>query len=102
MFEEHPFDERVEKIISRVLKSRGVFQHRLAYQECYDAAMTAYMYSIHQCAIKIGSSVMGYIYKMTKIYVNAALVVYDDAKNICRENNFRNIPINDPDNYFQV
>ena len=98
MYERYPYEEYGDKIAKIILRKRGIYDNSLAYQECYDAAITAYLYSMHRCAIASGVSVRAYIYKMIGIYVNAALVIYDDSKNICMENNLQKIAIDDPNN----
>ena len=102
MYERYPYEEYCDKIAKRILRNRGVYANSLAYQECCDAAITAYLYSMHRGAIASITSVRGYIYKMIGIYVNAALVIFDDSRNICTENNFRKVAIDDPNNSWMV
>ena len=62
------------------------------YQECYDACLMAYLYSLCHCAISTKRDkdgyIMAYIRKIMKIYAIAALTVYNDANNICKINGF--------------
>ena len=70
------------------------------YRECYDACLTAYLYSLYHCAISTKREkdeyIMAYIRKLMRIYAIAALTVYSDANNICKINGFRRI---DSDSY---
>lgn len=102
LYNEYPFEVYGASVIKWAIRQRKIFEHTLAYQECYDAGMTAYLYSIHQCALNTEYSVKYYVIKMVKIYIDVALIIYNDTRNICKENNFRNITIDDPNNYFQV
>lgn len=56
--------------------------------------MLAYLYSIHRCAFMSYNHVAAYIKKMIKIYIICALVVYDDSKNLCKANGFKEIKLN--------
>lgn len=70
------------------------------YQECYDACMTAYLYSLCHCAISMKRDedgyVTAYIRKLMKIYIVAALTICNETNNICKINGFKRI---DADSY---
>ena len=70
------------------------------YKECYDACLTAYLYSLYHCAISAKREkegyIMAYIRKLMRIYIIAALTVHDDASNLCKINGLRRI---DADSY---
>ena len=87
----YPFEECAERSISIELKKRGVFPSQGRYADCYDAGMLAYLYSVHRCAFMQYGHTEAYIRKMIRIYVSCALIIYDDTKNLCTENGFREI-----------
>ena len=92
-YKRYPFDEYAEFPIKKQLKKYGVFSSQARYSDCYDACMMAYLYSIHRCAYLGANHVSAYINKMIRIYAICALVIYDDAKNLCKENKFRDVYI---------
>ena len=89
----YPFEEYGEPSIKRQLSSYRIFTHQARYQDCYDAGMMAYLFSIHRCAYMGVENVRAYINKMIRIYIICALVIYDDAGNLCRINGFREVRI---------
>jgi len=87
----YPFDKYADRYI---LKQLAIFRVRPShshYADCYDAGMMAYMYSIHRCAEMSYTHVEPYIKKLIRIYIICALVIHDDARNLCRENGFREV-----------
>ena len=92
-YHRYPFEEYGEPSIKKQLSRYRVFSHQARYQDCYDAGMLAYLFSIHRCAYMGFENVKAYINKMIQIYVICALVVYDDARNLCRANGFKEVRI---------
>ena len=95
LFVEYPYEQYCERFFYRLCKINRLHKHKYAYQECYDACQLAYMYSIYRCSVSTLKNsdgyVCAYIKKLMKIYFIAALVICDDAKNICSENGFLKI-----------
>ena len=89
----YPFEEYGEPFIKKRLSGYRVFSHQARYQDCYDAGMLAYLFSIHRCAFLHVENVTAYINKMIRIYVICALVLCDDAKNLCRTNGLKEVRI---------
>jgi len=92
-YHRYPFEEYGEPSIKKQLNSYRVFSHQARYQDCYDAGMLAYLFSIHRCAYMGFENVKAYINKMIRIYVICALVIHDDARNLCKTNGFQEIRI---------
>ena len=90
-FERYPFEQFGEPQIKRELIRHSIFKNRAEYDDCYDAGMLAYLYSIHRCAAKGCHYVSFYVQKMIRIYVQCARVVYRDAHNICKLYHFREV-----------
>ena len=69
------------------------------YDECFDACQLAYLYSLYECSInpkqKYEGYVVAYIKKVTRIYFVGALTIYNDTRNLYKENNFRAISMED-------
>lgn len=87
--EQWPFDAYADRRIrSQLWWWRIDPQHHL-YDDCYDAGMLAYLYSIHRCAMMEYQHVNQYIAKMVRIFVICALNIGREAENLCRENNLR-------------
>ena len=87
----YPFEEHAERYIKRELYGNRIFSSRELYDDCYDAGMLAYLYSIHRCAFMNYEHTIAYIRKMIRIYIICAIVVYFDARNICKANGFREV-----------
>ena len=83
-----------DKYIKRELFLRKILPSHGHYDDCYSAGMTAWLYSVHRCAAMRYNHTVAYIRKMIKIYITCALVIYHDAKNLCRVNGFREIRLN--------
>lgn len=93
-FERYPF-ERAERAVKRYLFRFGIRRDSGMYDDCYDAGMLAYLYSIHRCAVIDCVNVDGYLCKMIRIYILCALVLYRDSENLCRENGLHLVRIDD-------
>ncbi len=99
LFLKYPYEEYCEKYFKRLCAINRIYQGKYAYQECYDACQLAYMYSIHRCSVSCNNTIDGYvgayIKKIMKIYFIAAIVICDETGNICKENGFSHITMDD-------
>lgn len=93
LYEKYPYDGFAEKKLHQSLKHKHIYEGQGYYADCVSAGMLAYMYSIHRRADMGYTNVEGYIAKMPRIYIICAIVVYRDAENLCAENGFRQIRI---------
>ena len=93
LYEKFPFEVYGEPFIRRRLWKMGIAQHRLEYQECYDAASDAYLYSIARCAFCGYGHVEFYIRKMIRIAVIWGLVLFNDGRNLCMENGLAQVEL---------
>ena len=87
----YPFEPYGDSAIRRTLHRRSISPAREEYDDCYEAGMLAYLYSIHRCAAMGCDYTVPYICKIVRIYIVCALAVYHDARNLCRQNGFREI-----------
>lgn len=94
---EFSYEEYFEQNFRRVCYYYQVKKSSYQYQECYDACLTAYLYSLYHCAISPKRNKKGYtiayIRKLMRIYTIAALTVCNDANNLCRVNGFQRIDV---------
>lgn len=88
-FEMFPFEKFGEPMIMQELRRSGIRKDRGEFQECYDAGMVAYLYSIHRCADLRCATPEAYVRKIIRIYVHCSQILYRDAYNLCRVNQFR-------------
>jgi len=95
----YPFEKYADCYIKRELYKYKIFSMHDRYADCYDAGMMAYLYSVHRCAEMLYSHTEAYIKKLIRIYIVCALVIYDDTKNLCHTNGFREIRL-DTDAHF--
>lgn len=87
--ERWPFENLAHRRILWVLSKMGISPAHHLYQECYDAGMIAYLYTIHRCAYMNYTHVEAYLLKMIPILVRSALVVGGEADQICMFNGYR-------------
>ena len=87
----YPFEIYGEPFIVKRLSSCRITSVQAKYQDCYDAGMFAYLFSIHRCAYLGFEHVEAYIKKMIRIYVICALAIYDDTKNLCKLNGLKEV-----------
>lgn len=87
--EQWPFDAYADRRIKSQLRWWHIYPQHHLYDDCYDAGMLAYLYSIHRCAMMEYEYVNHYIAKMVRIFVICALNVGREAENLCRENDLR-------------
>lgn len=97
-FMQYPFDEYGERAIKRRLGWFGIHKNKAMYDDCYDAGVMAYMYSIHRCGSSGYNYFLPYFYKMIRIYILCALIIYNDSKNICKINGMKQIYIDKEEN----
>lgn len=88
-FEQWPFEAYADRRIKRQLWWWRIYPQHHLYDDCYDAGMLAYLYSIHRCAMMEYQHVEQYIAKMVRIFVICALNAGREAENLCRENDLR-------------
>ena len=93
LYEQFPYDSFAKKRLEQLLNREHIYDGQGCYADCVSAGMLAYMYSIHRCAYMDYNNVEGYIAKMLRIYILCAIVAYKDAENLCKENGFRQIRI---------
>ena len=92
----YPFEEFGDRLIRSTLLRRFSIRPRQAeYEDCYEAGILAYLYSIHRCADMACDYTVPYIRKMIRIYIICALVVYYDSRDLCRRNHFLEIRLDD-------
>ena len=95
MYMRYPYDKYCSPYFNYLCLKYGVRQNAYLYQECFDAGMLAYMYSICRCSIMKdrddSEHIKAYIWKITKIYFKAAMEISNDSKNLCKENGFRQV-----------
>lgn len=97
LYEMFPFDGFAEKRLGQLLRKYRIAPNSGCYADCYSAGMMAYLYSVHRCAYMRYENVEGYIAKMLRIYLLCAIVAYKDAQNLCYENGFREVRIDQLD-----
>lgn len=83
------FEKHAHKRILWVLSRMGISPAHHLYQECYDAGMIAYLYTIHRCAYMNYTHVEAYLLKMIPIMVRSALIVGGEVDQICMFNGYR-------------
>ena len=87
----YPFEQYGNKAITSTLSRNRIFPSHGEYADCFEAGMIAYLYSVHRCASMNCDYTVPYIRKMVRIYIVCAIVIYNDTKNLCRINGFREI-----------
>lgn len=97
LFQEYPFN-LYEKIIRSIIQKHNIRNNSYEYDECFDAGMMAYIYSLNRCAFINCNYIDAYIKKVIHIYIKCAIVISNDGKNICIENGFRLIRLNQIEN----
>jgi hypothetical protein len=87
----YSFEEYADSYIRKQLSIYKINKSHSHYDDCYDAGMMAYLYSVHRCAEMSYSHVEPYIKKLIRIYIICAIVIHNDSKNLCKENNFSEV-----------
>lgn len=85
----YPFEQVAARAIRVKIAGFGISRGKGEYDDCYDAGMLAYLYTMHRCAALNCDYVIPYLLKMIRIYIRCALVIYRDSHNICRVNNLK-------------
>lgn len=70
----HPF-EKYDSYLKVKLKIFGIRNGDIAFDECYDAAMIGYMYSIHRCAYMNYEHIENYIKFMIRCCIKFGVVL---------------------------
>lgn len=91
LLEQYPFERFASKCLCKQLQYLRIYPSQARYDDCYDAGMMAYLYTIHRCAYMGYSHVEAYMAKITRIYLLCAAIAFRDAQNLCRENNLREL-----------
>lgn len=91
LYERYPYEKYGEPYIRKKLRWCGIRDTRLEYQECVDAALLAYLYSIHRCAYCGYEYVEYYIRKMISISIVWGMVLANEDKYLCQENQLRQV-----------
>lgn len=100
LYGKYPFEICGEPYIRYLLTFFRIRASMAAYQDCYDAALDAYLFSIHRCALCGYTGVQGYIRKLVPIAVKCALVLSDEGKIICSENGFKRVFLDDGGKFY--
>ena len=87
LWEQYPFEGFASQRLRRQLRYFHIYPSQARYDDCYDAGMMTYLYTIHHCAYMGYSYVEAYMTKLICIYLICAVIVFPDAQNLCRENN---------------
>lgn len=99
MYKQYSYNEYLQPYFKHLCYIYRIRENAYLYQECLDAAMLAYMYSICRCSIlkdrDNSEHVKAYIWKMVKIYFVAAIVISNDSGILCKENGFRQVNCNE-------
>lgn len=87
--ERWPFDAYADRRIRSQLRWWRIHPQHHLYDDCYDAGMLAYLYSIHRCAMMEYQHVNRYIAKLVRVFVICALNTGRETENLCRKNDLR-------------
>ena len=98
LFHEYPFEEYGERLIIIILRQYGIRDNSYEYAECFETGVMAYLYSINRFAVIKRIYVKAYIKKVIKIYIKCALVICNESKNICNENGFKHVELDQIEN----
>lgn len=91
LLEQYPFEGSALKCLRKQLRRLHIYPSQARYDDCYDAGMMAYLYTIHRCAYMGYSHVEAYMAKMIRIYLLCAAIAFRDTQNLCRENNLQEL-----------
>ena len=99
MFKKYSYKEYFQPYFKHLCYKYNVRRNAYLYQECFDAGMLAYMYSIYRCSIMKdrdnSQHIKAYIWKIVKIYFIAAMVISNDSGNLCKANGFKQVNCNE-------
>lgn len=94
-YQKYPYEIYGDLVIRRWLRSFRIREHQIEYQECYDAAMQAYLYSIHRCALCGYEYVGAYIRKVIRIAIICGINIARQNRYFCKANGFLQIGLDD-------
>lgn len=97
LYKEYPFEDYAVRCIKRVCIRFGIKRDSYLYDECFSIGAKAYMYSIGRCSVKKVNEqlIRGYLYVVTRVFIICVLNTYDQSKQICKENGFKQISSDD-------
>ncbi|MBC8589655.1 hypothetical protein [Wansuia hejianensis] len=98
LYEKYPFEEYGDRLIKTILLQYGIREGKYECAECYEAGVMAYVYSMNRFAVIECIYIKAYIKKIINIYIKCALVICNESRNICKENGFRHIELDQIDN----
>ena len=98
LFDEFPYEKYGERLIKNVLNQLDIKPNSYEYAECIEAGMMAYVYCINRFAVIKCVYIEAYLNKVIKIYVKCTLIICRESQNICRENKFKLIELDNLDN----
>lgn len=97
LFDLFPYEKYGERLIKKVLSQLDIKPNSYEYAECFDAGMMAYIYCINRFAVIKCVYFEAYLNKVIKIYAKCALIICRESRNICKENNFKLVELNNLD-----
>lgn len=84
-----PFDSGTERRIRAQLHLWHIYPQHHLYDDCFDAGMLAYLYTIHRCAMMEYQYVGRYFQKMLRVFIICALNAGREAETLCQANDLR-------------
>lgn len=93
LYQRYPYDIYGELEMKKRLRINRIRERQIEYQECCDAGIIAYMYSIHRCALKDYQYVKAYIRKMISIAIIEGINIAREDKHLCDANGLQQIPL---------
>lgn len=94
----YPFDVYGDPYLKAKLKDYGIRKSDLAFDECYDAAMIGYIYSIHRCAYMKYAHIENYIKFMIRCCIKIGVVLAYKERYAMSNNNFKIVYLDDERN----
>lgn len=91
----YPFEVYGAPVIRKKLALCNIRREQQEYQECYDAAMVGYLYSIHRCAWKNYDYVEAYIRKMVSVCIILGWNLAHEMQYLCHTNQLQHISLDD-------
>lgn len=98
LYSKFPYEKFAKGLILKTVNQFGVRQNSYEYDDCFDAGMMAYIYCIHRFAVIDCIYKRAYMYKVISIYIKCAIIVSSESRNICKENHFKLIELDNLDN----
>lgn len=97
LYQKYPYETYGDLPIKRRLRICKIKENQMEYQECYDAAMEAYLYSIHRCAFCDYEYVAYYIKKMISVAIICGINIAQESKHLCKVNGFKQVNLDSCD-----